>query len=246
MKVSVLGLITGLVLAMSLPCYAEVKSVVLVHGAFADGSGWKPVADILARDGYSVRVVQEPETTFAADLAATQRVLDKAGPSVLAGHSYGGMIITEVGSHANARALVYIAAFLPEVGETAGGLQNKIPPATKGIGPVGDGFVAVDPEVFPNDFASGVPKDVARFMAISQVPIAGEIFDAKVTRAAWKDKPSSAVIPAEDRMINPELHRFMTKRAGAETIELPGGHAVFLSHASDVAALIEKAAKAAK
>jgi pimeloyl-ACP methyl ester carboxylesterase len=246
MKVSVLGLITGLVLAMSLPAYAEVKSVVLVHGAFADGSGWKPVADILARDGYSVRAVQEPETTFAADLAATQRVLDKAAPSVLVGHSYGGIIISEVGAHPNAKALVYIAAFLPEVGETAGGLNSKIPPATKGIGPVGDGFLAVDPEVFPDDFAADVPKDVARFMAISQVPIADENFDAKVTRAAWKDKPSYAVIPTEDRMINPELHRFMTKRAGAETMELPGSHAIFLSRASEVAALIEKAAKAAK
>jgi pimeloyl-ACP methyl ester carboxylesterase len=246
MKVSVLSLITGLMLAMLLPAYAEVKSVVLVHGAFADGSGWKPVADILARDGYSVRVVQEPETTFAADLAATQRVLDKAGPSVLVGHSYGGMIITEAGTHPNAKALVYIAAFLPDVGETAGGLNSKIPPATKGIGPVGDGFLAVDPEVFPDDFAADVPKDLSRFMAISQVPIAGENFDAKVPRAAWKGKPSYAVIPAEDRMINPELHRFMTKRAGAETIELPGSHAIFLSHPNEVAALIKKAAKAAK
>jgi pimeloyl-ACP methyl ester carboxylesterase len=246
MKVSVLGLFIGIALAMSSPASAEVKSVVLVHGAFADGSGWKSVADILLRDGYSVYVVQEPETTFAADVAATRRVLDKAGPSVLVGHSYGGMITTEVGSHINARALVYIAAFLPEVGETAGGLQSKIPPATKGIGPVGDGFVAVDPEVFPNDFASDVPKDVARFMAISQVPIAGEIFDARITRAAWKDKPAYAVIPKDDRMINPELHRFMTKRAGADTIELPGSHAIILSHADEMAVLIEKAAKAAK
>jgi pimeloyl-ACP methyl ester carboxylesterase len=246
MKVSILGLVISIALATSSPASAEVKSVVLVHGAFADGSGWKPVADILLRDGYSVYVVQEPETSFAADLSATQRVLEKAGPSVLAGHSYGGMIITEAGAHANARALVYIAAFLPEAGETAGGLQSKTPPATKGIGPVGDGFVAVNPEVFPNDFAADAPKDVARFMAISQVPIAAEIFDARVTHAAWKDKPTYAVIPKDDRMINPELHRFMTKRAGADTIEVPGGHAIFLSHADEMAALIEKAAKAAK
>jgi pimeloyl-ACP methyl ester carboxylesterase len=246
MKVSVLGLIAGLALAPTLPANAEVKSVVLVHGAFADGSGWKPVADILLRNGYSVHVVQEPETSFAADLAATRRVLDKAGPSVLAGHSYGGMIITEAGAHPNARALVYVAAFLPDAGESAGALNSKIPPATKGIGPVGDGFVAVDPEAFPDDFAQDAPKDAARFMAISQVPIAGEIFDAKVTRPAWKDKPSYAVIPKDDRMINPEVHRFMTKRAQADTIELPGSHAIFLSHAKEVAALIEKAAKAAK
>jgi hypothetical protein len=109
-----------------------------------------------------------------------------------------------------------------------------------------DGFLAVDPEVFPDDLAADVPKDVARFMAISQVPIAGEDFDAKVTRAAWKDKPSYAVTPTADRMINPELHRFMTKRAGAETIELPGSHAIFLSNPNEVAVLIKKAAKAAK
>jgi pimeloyl-ACP methyl ester carboxylesterase len=246
MKTPVLALIMGGLLAMVVPAHAEVKSVVLVHGAFADGSGWKPVADILLRDGYSVYVVQEPETSFAADVAATKRVLDKAGPSVLVGHSYAGMIITELGADDNAKALVYIAAFLPDVGETAGGLQSKTPPATKGIGPVGDGFVAVDPKVFPDDFAPDLPKDVARFMAISQVPTAGEIFDAKITRAAWKEKPSYAVIPKDDRMINPELHRFMTKRAGAETIELPGSHAIFLSHTEEVAALIEKAAKAAK
>jgi pimeloyl-ACP methyl ester carboxylesterase len=246
MKISVLGFVAAVVFAMSSAAHAQVKSVVLVHGAFADGSGWKPVADILLRDGYSVYVVQEPETTFAADLAATRRVLDKAGPSVLVGHSYAGMIITEVGADPNAKALVYIAAFLPDVGETAGGLNGKIPPATKGIGPVGDSFLAVDPEVFPDDFAPDLPKDVARFMAISQVPIAGEIFDAKVTHAAWKDKASYAVIPKDDRMINPEVHRFMTKRAGAETIELPGSHAIFLSHPNEVAALIEKAAKAAK
>jgi pimeloyl-ACP methyl ester carboxylesterase len=246
MKFSVLSIVAGVALALSLPAHAQVKSVVLVHGAFADGSGWKPVADILLRDGYSVYVVQEPETSFAADLAATQRVLEKAGPSILVGHSYAGMIITEVGTHANAKALVYVAAFLPEVGETAGGLQSKIPPATKGIGPVGDGFLAVDPEVFPQDFAPDLPKDVTRFLVISQVPIAGEIFEAKITRAAWKDKPSYAVIPKDDRMINPDLHRFMTKRAGVETIELPGSHAIFFVRPEEVAALIEKAAKAAK
>jgi pimeloyl-ACP methyl ester carboxylesterase len=246
MRRSVLGFIAGIALTASMPAYAEVKSIVLVHGAFADGSGWKPVADILLRDGYSVRVVQEPETTFAADLAATQRVLDKAGPSVLVGHSYGGTIITEIGVHPNAKALVYIAGLIPEAGETTGGLNSKIPPAGKGVGPVGDGFVAVDPEVFPEDFAADAPKDLARFMAISQVPTSGEIFDAKVTHAAWKDKPSYAVIPLQDRMINPDLHRFMTKRAGSETIELAGSHAIFLSQANAVAAVIEKAAKTAK
>jgi pimeloyl-ACP methyl ester carboxylesterase len=233
-------------LAMSVPAQAEVKSVVLVHGAFADGSGWKPVADILVEHGYSVHVVQEPETSFAADVAATRRILDKAGPCVLVGHSYGGMIITEAGAHPDVKALVYIAAFQPDVGESAGGLSSKMPAATKGVGPVGDGFIGVDPKVFPDDFAQDVPKSLARFMAISQVPIAGEIFDAKITVASWKDKPSYAVIPKDDRMINPDLERFMSKRARSETVELSGSHAIFLSQASEVAALIEKAAKAAK
>src|SRR5262249_28760484 len=220
--------------------------VVLVHGAFADGSGWKPIADILQSDGYSVRIVQEPETSFAADLAATKRVLDKAGPSVLVGHSYGGMIITELGMHPDVKSLVYISAFQPDVGESVEGLSAKIPAANKSIGLVGDGFIAVDPEAFPSDFASDVPEPVARFMARSQVPISKEIFATKITVAAWKQKPSYAVVSTQDRMINPELERFMSKRARSQVIELPSSHAVFLAHAREVAALIEKAATAAK
>src|ERR1700757_1044206 len=173
MKRLILTLLTSAALAVSLPAYAAVKTIVLVHGAFADGSGWKPVADILQRHGYSVLVVQEPETSFAADVAATPRVLDKAGPCVLVGHSYGGMIITETGTHPDVKALVYVAAFQPEVGESVVSLSDKMPPANKSIGPVGDGYLAVNPEAFPADFAAGVPKPVADFMAISQVPIFG-------------------------------------------------------------------------
>jgi len=234
-----------LALACASLAQGAVKNVVLVHGAFADGSGWKPVADILHRDGYSVYVVQEPETTFEADVAATRIVLDRSGPCVLVGHSYGGMIITEAGGHASVRSLVYVAAFEPEVGETAGGLQSKTPPASNSVGPAGGGFVQVKPESFPADFAADVPLPVARFMAISQVPIAAQIFDAKTTVAAWSKKPSYAVIATEDRMINPELERFMSSRAKSQAIELRGSHAIFLSHPSEVAALIEKAAKAA-
>jgi pimeloyl-ACP methyl ester carboxylesterase len=232
--------------AAAFPAHAQVKSVVLVHGAFADGSGWKPVADILQSHGYSVRVVQQPETSFAADVAATRRVLDKAGPCVLVGHSYGGMIITETGTHPDVKALVYVAAMQPDVGESLSDLAGKMPAAAKSIGPVGDGFLAVNPDAFPNDFAADAPKPVARFMAISQVPVSTEAFDAKATVAAWKQKPSYAVIPKQDRMINPDLERFMAKRAQSQVIELPGSHAIFLSHAREVAALIEKAATAAK
>ena len=225
---------------------AAVKNVVLVHGAFADGSGWKPVATILERDGYTVYVVQEPETSFEADVAATRIVLDRSGPCVLVGHSWGGMIITEAGTHASVRSLVYINAFEPDVGESAGGLQAKTPPAATSIGPVGGGFVAVKLEAFHQDFAADIPETVSHFMSISQVPIAASSFDAKVKSTAWSQKPSYAVVSTEDRMINPDLERFMSSRAKSETIELSGSHVSFLSHPKEVAALIEKAAKAAK
>jgi pimeloyl-ACP methyl ester carboxylesterase len=190
MKRLILALLTGAALAASSPVYAAVKTIVLVHGAFADGSGWKPVADILQSHGYSVLVVQEPETSFAADVAATRRVLDKAGPCVLVGHSYGGMIITEAGMHPDVKALVYVTATQPDIGESLSDLADKMPPAAKSIGPVGDGFLSVNPDAFANDFAADAPKPVARFMAISQVPVSGDALKAKATVAPWKQKPS--------------------------------------------------------
>jgi pimeloyl-ACP methyl ester carboxylesterase len=236
------------ILGVALTSFADaaVKSVVLVHGAFADGSGWKPVASILEHDGYTVFVVQEPLTGFEADVAATRIVLDRSGPCVLVGHSFAGMVITEVGTHPSARSLVYINAFQPTVGETAGALQNKTPPAAQSIGPVGGGFVAVKPAAFHQDFAADVPESVTHFMSISQVPIAASSFDATVKATAWSQKPSYAVVSTGDRMINPELERFMSRRAKSETIELPGSHAIFLSHPKEIAALIEKAAAAAE
>jgi pimeloyl-ACP methyl ester carboxylesterase len=246
MKRLIVSLLACAAISASSPVYAAVKTVVLVHGAFADGSGWKPVADILQSHGYAVFVVQEPETSFAADVAATRRVLDKAGPCVLVGHSYGGMIITEAGGHPDVKSLVYIAAAQPDVGESLADLAAKMPPANKSIGPVGDGFLAVNPDAFPSDFAADAPKPLAHFMAISQVPVAKEALEAKATMAAWKQKPSYAVVATQDRMINPDLERFMSKRAQSQVIELPGSHAIFLSHAPQVAALIEKAAMAAK
>jgi pimeloyl-ACP methyl ester carboxylesterase len=226
---------------------AEVKSVVLVHGAFADGSGWSPIAAILEHDGYSVYVVQEPLTSWNDDLAATRNVLDRAGPCVLVGHSYAGMIITEVGDRESVRSLVYVDAFQPDVGETAGGLQDKNPPAAGGnVVPSGGGFVYIKPETFAHDFAAGVPAATAHFMAISQVPIAAATFAAKTTVAAWSKKPSYAVIGTHDLEISPALMHIMTRRAKSETVELEGPHAIFLVHPKEVAALIEKAARAAK
>ena len=171
MKSLVSAMVAVTALAVACPAGAAVKTIVLVHGAFSDGSGWKPVADILERDGYSVRAVQQPETSFEDDLAATRRVLDKAGPCVLVGHSYAGMIITELGVHPAVKSLVYVVAFQPEVGESAGALNGRIPPASHSIAPIGDGFVQINPEAFPTDFAADVPRSLAQFMAISQVPI---------------------------------------------------------------------------
>ena len=240
-SLSILFALLGIALAP--PASAGVKNIVIVHGAFADGSGWRPVATILERDGYAVYVVQEPLTSWEADLAAARNVLDRVGPCVLVGHSWGGMITTEVGDRPSVRSLVYVAAFEPDVGETAGGLQGKNPPAGgKSVVPSGGGLVYVNPQAFAKDFAGGVPKDTAQFMSISQVPIAASSFDAKVTVAAWSKKPSFAVIPQQDRQINPDLERFMAGRAKSETLELPGSHVIFLLHPKEVAAVIEKAA----
>jgi pimeloyl-ACP methyl ester carboxylesterase len=157
------------------------------------------------------------------------------------------MIITEVGDRPSDRSLVYVAAFEPDVGETAGALQGRTPPAGgESVVPAGGGFVYVSPPAFAKDFAAGVPKATADFMAISQVPIAADSFAAKVTVAAWSKKPSFAVIPQRDRQINPELERFMAGRAKSETLELPGSHVAFLVHPKEVAAIIEKAAQTAK
>ena len=224
---------------------SAVKSIVLVHGAFADGSGWKPVAHILKHDGYSVLVVQEPLTGLEADVTATRLVVNRAGPCVLVGHSYGGMIVTEVGAQPNVRSLVYVNAFEPDVGETAG-LQAKTPPASNNIVSAGGAFVQEKPETFRADFAGRRAKTGCRFHGDSQVPIATDSFSAKTTVASWSQKPSYAVVSKGDHMINPELERFMAGRAKSQSIELSGSHAIFLSHPKEVAALIEKAAKAAK
>jgi pimeloyl-ACP methyl ester carboxylesterase len=246
MKIATLAVLSTLLGLFAAMADSAVRSVVLVHGSFADGSGWKPVADILRRDGYAVEVVQEPLTGLEADVAATRLVLDRTGPCVLVGHSWGGMIITEAGTHANVRSLVYVNAFQPDVGETAGGLQAKTPPASNNVVSVGGGFVQEKPEAFRADFAPDVSLPLARFMAISQAPISAASFSAKTSVAAWSQKPSYAVVSTQDRMINPDLERFMAGRARSQTIELRSSHVVFLSHPREIAALIERAAKAAK
>jgi pimeloyl-ACP methyl ester carboxylesterase len=223
----------------------SLKDVVLVHGAFADGSGWEPVATLLSQKGYHVAIVQEPETSFADDVKATQRVIDlQAGPVVLVGHSYGGAIITEAGNDAKVASLVYIAALQPDAGEVPGALLGKTPAAGKGIRPTPDGYLYIDPASFAQDFAADVPRARADFMARSQVFVNSAALGQPITTAAWKTKPSWAMVATADRSINPELERFMYKRSGSHTVEVNASHAVYISHPAEVVKLIEAAAAA--
>ncbi len=228
------------------PARAEpAKNIVIVHGAFADGSGWRGVADILGKDGYTVSIVQEPGTSLADDVAATNRILDRqSGPAVLVGHSYGGVVITEAGANAHVASLVYVAAFAPDEGEKLGPLLGSIAPAANSIAPTADGYLLIDQAKFPADFAADLPAAEAQFMAISQVPINASILGTPITAPAWKTKPSYGIVATQDRMINPDLERSMYKRAGAKVTEIEGSHAVYMSKPNDVARVIEQAAKA--
>src|SRR6516165_1362441 len=223
----------------------SVKNVVLVHGAFADGSGWQRVADILGKDGYTITVVQEPLTSLADDVAATKRALDlQQGPTLLVGHSYGGVVITEAGNAPNVAGLVYIAAFIPDTGESAVSLLSTAPPANNDTRVTKDDFLYLDPAAFPADFAADLPPAEANFMAHSQAMLAKAAGGAPVTTAAWHQKKSWALVATHDHNINPDLERSMAKRAGSETIKVPASHAVYVSKPEDVARLIERAAKA--
>jgi pimeloyl-ACP methyl ester carboxylesterase len=236
----------ALLAAAVAPARAEpVKNIVLVHGAFADGSGWRRVADILGKDGYTVSIVQEPETSLADDVAATKRVLDlQPGPTLLVGHSYGGVVITEAGNAPNVVGLVYIAAFIPDQGESALSLLATAPAANNDIRATKDDFLYLDPAAFRADFAADLSPAQANFMAHSQVMAAKGAAGAPVTAAAWHQKKSWALVATSDHNINPDLERSMAKRAGSQTIEVAGSHAVYMSKPNDVARLIELAAKA--
>jgi len=235
----------SLLSAVVAPAQTEpAKNIILVHGAFADGSGWRQVADILGQDGYTVSVVQEPLTSLADDVAATKRVLDlQPGPTLLVGHSYGGVVITEAGNAPNVVGLVYIAAFIPDQGESAVSLLSQAPAANKDMRATKDDFLYLDLAAFPADFAADIPPAQADFMAHSQQMLAKAAGGAPVTAAAWHQKKSWALVATRDHNINPDLERTMAKRAGSETIEVPASHAVYISKPYDVAHLIERAAK---
>jgi len=223
-----------------------VKNVVLVHGAFADGSGWEAVAKILEKDGYTVSVAQPPETSYAEDVKYTKAAIDAMdGPVVLVGHSYGGSIITEAGNDPKVSALVYIAAFALDDGESCASIEQALPQASKAFKADSNGNWWIEPEHFAADFAADVPQAVSHFMAQSQVPISTDSFTHKVTTPAWKTKPSWYMVATADRSINPDQERMMAKRANAKTVELNASHVAYMSHPKETAKLIEQAATSA-
>jgi pimeloyl-ACP methyl ester carboxylesterase len=220
------------------------KNVVLVHGAFADGSGFMAVAKILEKDGFKVSVAQPPETSLEDDVAATNRTIDAmGGPVVLVGHSYGGIIITAAGNNAHVKSLVYVAAFQPDTGESLGSLSAAKPPASSGPKPSPDGFLYLDRADFHADFCADLPAPQADFMALSQVGLSVKAAGAPATTPAWKNKPSFAIVATNDRAINPDLERSMYKRAGSTVTELASSHVAYISHPAEVAAIIERAAR---
>jgi pimeloyl-ACP methyl ester carboxylesterase len=220
-------------------------TIVLVHGALIDGSSWRGVYDVLTRDGYRVSIVQQPLTGLDQDVAATQRVLDQQdGPVILVGHSYGGSIITVAGSDPKVKALVYVAALQPDVGETSAEVAPPMKPASNDLKPTPDGFVFVDQAKFAADVGADLPKATAEFMARSQMPVAGAAFSAKLTAAAWHDKPSYAIIASEDRALDPAIARRMASRAGSKVTTLKGSHLIHVSDPRAVARVIETAARA--
>src|SRR5713101_3712267 len=228
------------------PAPTGIKNVVLVHGAFADGSGWEAVAKILEKDGYTVSVAQPPETSYADDVKYARAAVDAMdGPVIIVGHSYGGSIITEAGNDPKVSALVYIAAFALDDGESCASIEQALPQASKAFKADSNGNWWIEQEHFAVDFAAHVPQVVSNFMAQSQVPISTDSFTHKVTTPAWKTKPSWYMVATADRSINPDQERMMAKRANAKTVEVNASHVAYMSHPKETAKLIEQAATSA-
>lgn len=230
---------------MSDSANTPVKNIVLVHGGFVDGAGWRGVYDILKRDGFNVSIVQNPTLSLADDVAVTKRTIAaQGGPVVLVGHSYGGVVVSEAGTHEKVKSVVYIAAFAPDKGESVSSLIAN-PPAGAPVPPIlppVDGFLFLDRAKFAASFAADVDAGTAAFMADSQVPWGVEALTGAVSEPAWKSKPSYYLVATDDRMIPPPAQRAMAERAGATVVETAASHSVYVSKPEAVVELIERAA----
>jgi pimeloyl-ACP methyl ester carboxylesterase len=252
----ILSLLCLVLLALVCPLTAQneghrIRNVVLVHGAWADGSGWRGVYDILTKDGYNVSIVQEPETSFKEDVAATKRILAlQDGPCILVAHSYGGAVITEAGTDPSVAALVYVAAHMPDAGENEADDGKRFPSDLSKSGAIkktADGFTYLDPKQFHEYFAADLPENEAVFMARAQVFNLADNFKGVITTPAWRSKPSWILVAGADRTINPDLERWYATRANSHKIEVAGAsHSVYVSRPKEVAAAIEEAASKAR
>ena len=224
----------------------EMRKIVLVHGALADASGWRAVYDILKQHGYQVSLVSQPLTSRAADVAAVRRILDlQAGPVILVGHSYGGALITETGNDPKVKALVYVSALQPDAGESPFELLQSKPAASAAVKFTADSYAYLDPAQFHADFAADLPRAETDFMADSQMFVAVECLQARVSVAAWREKPSYAIVAIEDRSLSPDLQRFMYERSKSKVTELVGSHSIYISQPEAVADVIVTAAREA-
>lgn len=220
-------------------------AIVLVHGAFADASGWADVIRPLQKKGYDVTAVENPLSSYADDVATTKRLIDaQKGPVVVVAHSYGGAVMSgAAANNPNVKALVYVAAFAPDVGETLGPLLQKYPTKVgEAFRPDAAGFIYLDRATFHDTFAQDLSQEETDVLAATQKPLSGSVFEAKPTAAAWKEVPSWFIVAKEDRVINPDLERMFAKRMGAKTTEVGASHVAFMSHPDLVVQAIEEAA----
>lgn len=252
MKLNTITLALGVLLAVAggeaQAQSQPVKNIVLVHGAFVGGAGWRPVYDRLTHDGYQVTLVQEPLTSFAEDVTATRRIIDQQnGPVILVGHSYGGAIISEAGNDSKVAGLVYIAAHALDNGETEASNGKKFPNSAHPFNRSADGYLTIAPRYYHSDFAADLPAAQADFEAHAQMPTNAAVFTANIADPAWKTRPSWYMVAKADKIISPDLERMYARRAHSHTVEIAGAsHSVYQSHPDDVVKLIEQAAQQAK
>lgn len=249
MKSLILPIVMAGLAALGVPAASAqdgVRNIVLVHGSFADASSWNSVAAILSAKGYNVTAVDIPLTSLADDVAATRAAIEaQDGPTVLVGHSWGGVVIGEAGNSDKVSSLVYVSAFVPDRGEVLGALVESLPPAdgAKSIRPNDAGLLIVDPAAFPNAFAADLPLPEAEVLAANQRPFNPVGFGTPIETAAWHDKPNFYVVFGEDQMIAPAAQTFFAERIGAKVTEVPASHAGMIARPEEVAKAIEDAAQ---